>query len=56
MRAVVAVDPGVSETLAGLTTAEGPAGETVADRDTGPEKPVLATLTEGVADEPTLIL
>jgi hypothetical protein len=52
----VAVDPGVRETLAGLTDTEGPAGETVADNDTSPEKPVLETLIEGVAEEPTLIL
>ncbi len=52
----VAVDPGVRDTLAGLTDSKGPAGETIADSDTIPEKPVLVTLIEGVAVEPTLIL
>ncbi len=52
----VAVNPGVRETLVGLTETVGPAGKTVADNDTIPEKPWLVTLIEGVAEEPTLIL
>jgi len=56
VRVAMADDPGVSETLAGLTDTKGPAGRTVADSVTSPEKPVLETLIEGVAVEPTLIL
>ncbi len=52
----VAVAPGVRDTLVGLTETVGPAGETVGDSDTIPEKPVLVTLIDGVAVEPTLIL
>jgi hypothetical protein len=50
------VDPGLRRTLAGLTDANGPIGDTIADSETVPEKPMLATLTAGVAKEPTLIL
>ncbi len=56
VRVDVAIDPGVRDTLAGLTETEGPAGKTLADSVTSPEKPVLETLIEGVAVEPTLIL
>jgi hypothetical protein len=51
-----AVDPGLRRTLDGLTDANGPIVKTVADRETVPEKPILVTLTAGVAKEPTLIL
>jgi hypothetical protein len=56
VKVAVPVDPGVRETLAGLADTEGPAGETVADNDTSPEKPVLEILIEAVTVEPTLIL
>jgi hypothetical protein len=56
VRVDAAVDPGVRETLTGFTETSGPAGATAADNDTSPEKPVLETLIEGVAVEPTLIL
>jgi hypothetical protein len=51
-----AVDPGLRRTLGGLTDANGPIGDTIADSETVPEKPRLVTLTAAVANEPTLIL
>ena len=51
-----AVDPGVRVTVPGVVDSTGPEGETVADSETTPEKPVLVMLIKGAAVEPTLIL
>ncbi len=48
--------PAISGMLVGFKDAVGPEGKTVADRLTLPTKPVLVTVIEAVADNPTSIL
>ena len=56
VRVDVAEEPGVNVTLGGATDNVGPDGDTDAERMTVPEKPMLVTLIDGVAEEPMLIL